>query len=193
MALMLDNQAPQIVNTPRQVGQNLEFEVNENGSGVDFTKSAFIFRGKRNLLKTDSKGHLHVRINEVGHEFGEADGQLELYDLAGNKSLSKNINIALQGTPQAQIYVYPNPARQILNYEIRTNFIPISAEMYVYDSVGDRVYSESLEMNTMREKYQWPLINVFGDMVSRGVYFLRIKLVEQTRTLKKTMKVVVLN
>ena len=65
--------------------------------------------------------------------------------------------------------------------------------MYVYDSAGDRVYSESLGMNTLREKYQWPLINTFGETVNRGVYFLRIKLVEQTRTLKKTMKVVVLN
>ena len=109
-------------------------------------------------------------------------------------SLAIGLFVVYITAPKAQvIYVYPNPARQILNYEIRTNFIPISAEMYVYDSVGDRVYSESLEMNTMREKYQWPLINVFGDMVSRGVYFLRIKLVEQTRTLKKTMKVVVLN
>ena len=193
MALMLDSQAPQIIAKPRQIGQSLEFQVKENGSGIDFTKSAFIFRGKRNQLKTQTKGYLSVRVNEVGHEFGEADGQLELYDIAGNRSISKNINIALQGTPQAQIYVYPNPARQILNYEIRTNFIPRSAEMYVYDSAGDRVYSESLEMNTMREKYQWQLINAIGDTVSRGVYFLRIKLVEQTRTLKKTMKVVVLN
>ena len=193
MALMLDNQAPQIVGKPRQIGQNLEFEVAENGSGVDFNKSAFIFRGKRNLLNGNNNGYLHVRLNEVGHQFGEADGQLELFDLAGNKSLSKAINIALQGTPQAQVYVYPNPARQILNYEIRTNFIPKAAEMYVYDSAGDRVYSESLDMNTMREKYQWPLINTSDDIVSRGVYFLRIKLVEESRTLKKTMKVVVLN
>ena len=75
MALMLDSQAPQIIAKPRQIGQSLEFQVKENGSGIDFTKSAFIFRGKRNQLKTQAKGYLSVRVNEVGHEFGEADAQ----------------------------------------------------------------------------------------------------------------------
>ena len=80
-----------------------------------------------------------------------------------------------------------------MNYEIRTNFIPSGAEMYIYDAAGDRVYRENLTMDTMREKYQWPLINNFGDQVSQGVYFLKIRLRENSRTIKKTMKVVILN
>ena len=193
MALMLDNQAPRVEGEPNQVGQQIEFKISENGSGINFNQSAFVFKGKRNPLVVKSENYVQTVIREVGHQIGTAEGQLELVDHAGNKSISKSFQIELQGTPQAQVYVYPNPARQVLNYEIRTNFIPSGAEMYIYDAAGDRVYRESLTMDTMREKYQWPLINSFGDQVSQGVYFLKIRLKATSRTIKKTMKVVILN
>lgn len=193
MALMLDNQPPKVEGDPDQTGQQLQFKVFEKGSGINLDQSAFIFRGKRNSISHIKDDLVQVRLREVGHEIGIAEGQLELVDNAGNKSISKSFHVALQGTPQVQLYVYPNPARQVLNYEIRTNFIPLDAEMYVYDTAGDRVYRESLSMNTMREKYQWSLLNSVGDRVNSGVYFLKVRIKEGTRVIKKTMKVVILN
>jgi len=187
LALMRDQLAPEI-EILQEKSNELEFQVTEKGSGIDPEQSYFETQSKDYPVELEEAGLVRVKIE--GAMSGE--GNLILQDRAGNKSISKAVAFVGNQNPQGDVSIYPNPVKNRMNYQLHTNFIPQSAEMYVYDAAGRRVYSEEIAQTLQRQSFEWGLHTESGLEVANGVYFLRIKWTHPGGIVRKTRKFAVI-
>ncbi|MBW7877001.1 MAG: T9SS type A sorting domain-containing protein, partial [Candidatus Cloacimonetes bacterium] len=190
MALFKDPVSPRIEMLGIKDRDKLEFLVEDFGSGVDWQNTYFQNGSERYIGQLDEKSQLYQV--QIPQSVNRVEGHLISSDRIGNQIHSSLIQANISRVFQFQPGIYPNPVRNQMNFELNTNFIPDSAEMYVYDSSSRLVYSQSLNLGGVRDTYTWDLRNRRGGEVKNGVYFLRLKVTENGRTHKKDLKFAVL-
>ncbi|PCJ19831.1 MAG: hypothetical protein COB02_06495 [Candidatus Cloacimonadota bacterium] len=191
MAFFRDQKAPSIDHIKNQNQESLNFYVRDFGSGVDFNKSYLLVDNNKIQAKYNINNKtMSFSLSKVQQNNQEA--KLYAFDKSGNLSISKAIAI-IGAKPNFEPQLFPNPVKNELSFRLYTNFAPQTAEMYIYDVTSQKVYSESLDISAYKDTYHWDLTNSRGLLVKNGVYFLKIKLTNNNKTYKKTLKFAVLN
>jgi hypothetical protein len=128
-----------------------------------------------------------------------ADGQktelsFVVEDNSGRSTrLSQNV-VLLSGTGIDWAYAVPNPIRQggRLQIEYFLGGDAESLQLSIYDSASALIYKADLAGLAGKNRYDWDLRSLRGNSIANGVYFFRLRAIQQGRSFVKTGKFAVL-
>jgi len=190
MALFKDNTPPEI-EEGRMDPMRLSYYLRDPGSGIE-AQNSFLLVDSKKYRGTWNEETATLEFNRSKLPFQPHSATLVVEDKLGNTSRLALSQVGLVQSPKLEAWIVPNPVRQNLNLRIRTNYLSETAEMYVYDSRGNRVYFEAWSPSSRNEDRDWDLVSSDGYLVRNGVYFLRLKMKSAQTSLSKTLKFAVL-
>jgi hypothetical protein len=191
LAFFRDESAPLIKSLDGSAVNKLRFSVSDAGAGVQ--EDSLIFHlDSGEELKADWNDKAGVAEVELPVSAGSGNGILQVSDRVGNISRSAAVAFSVGSIMQFQPSLFPNPAKHSINFKLNTNFSPDSAEMYVYDAAGRRVYFEQLSVLSGSEVFRWDLTDLRGRLVANGVYFMRLRVSRANETLREILKFAVI-
>ena len=182
---------PPLVEEHLADSQFLSYQIKDSGSGVR-AENTYLMIGSK---KITGNWHEQLEILEFDRsKFSQVSQSAILFveDKAGNSTKLNLGQLNFNQTPKLEAWVVPNPVRQNLNLRIRTNFLANMAEMYIYDSRGNRVHYDSWSPTGLNEDIDWDLISKDGYQVRNGVYFVKLRMKSAQDTHSKTLKFAIL-
>jgi hypothetical protein len=91
----------------------------------------------------------------------------------------KEVSLAYDALPEAEVYAFPNPARESAVIRFRSPLYPMEAQVLVFDIAGALVKefkgSELSSPSPAVYHAAWDLRNMRGEEVASGVYLFSVK------------------
>jgi hypothetical protein len=206
--LIIDNTAPQILETRPQEGAEISALFRVSVGVVDTPKSDGIgsvyvtidndAESKIPMVKSKTEGEYTIpTTSELLLPLGNHNVTFHVEDVAGNKT-EKTVNYTV--TPETKSILglmnFPNPFSPGGTTTIRYS-LPEKArsgEMVIYDAGGDMVFFKDLtveELESGEHKLQWNGRDIFGIVMGRGVYFCRLSVTTETGHKVKESKIAI--
>ncbi len=97
---------------------------------------------------------------------------------------TSNDEILKPQSDRLTINAYPNPFNAVSNIEISSKSATSSADIEIFNSKGQRVHQQSIQLNNGKSSYSWNGKDLTGKNCSNGIYFIKVNNGNQTHTKK---------
>ncbi len=97
---------------------------------------------------------------------------------------TSNEEIVKPQSDRLSITTYPNPFSQTSNIDIESKTTASLADIEIFNSKGQRVHQQSIQLNNGKSSYSWNGKDLTGKNCSNGIYFIKVNNGNQTQTKK---------